>query len=97
MGKLLAGFDLGQELRTHRKAAGLTQADLAREAGLAERTVRALERGRGTLDSWHAAVAALGLGSRAGTCRAGRRSASGSRPFAVAADSRRRPSPGASA
>ena len=60
MGKLPAGFDLGNEQRMHRETARLTQADLAREAGLAERTVRALERGSGTLDSWHAALAALG-------------------------------------
>src|SRR4051794_22596614 len=61
MGKLSAGFDLGTELRRHRKTAGLTQPDLATKAGLAERTVRALEQGRGTLDSWDAALDALGL------------------------------------
>ena len=61
MGKLPAGFDLGNELRSHRKAARLTQADLAQTARLAERTVRALEQGRGTLDSWSAALVALGL------------------------------------
>jgi phage N-6-adenine-methyltransferase len=61
MGRLSAGFDLGLELRTHRKSARLTQADLARTALLAERTVRALEQGSGTLDSWRAALGALGL------------------------------------
>ncbi len=61
MGKLPADFDLGNELRSHRKAARLTQADLAQTARLAERTVRALEQGRGTLDSWRAALVALGL------------------------------------
>src|SRR4051812_23189558 len=61
MGKLPAGLDLGAELRTHRKAARITQARLAETAGLSERTVRALERGRGTLESWDAALAALGL------------------------------------
>ena len=61
MDKLPAGFDLGTALRTHRKTAGLTQPDLATKAGLAERTVRGLERGSGTLDSWHAALDALGL------------------------------------
>ena len=61
MGKLSADFDLGNHLRTHRKTAGLTQADLARRAGLAERTVRALEQGRGTLASWDAALDALAL------------------------------------
>lgn len=61
MGKLSAGFDLGGELRTHRKTVGLTQTDLATRAGLAERTVRALEQGSGTLESWQAALNALGL------------------------------------
>ncbi len=61
MGKLSAGFDLGAELRTYRKTAGLTQPDLAAKAGLAERTVRALEQGSGTLDSWDAALDAIGL------------------------------------
>ncbi|MGH3680450.1 MAG: helix-turn-helix domain-containing protein, partial [Natronosporangium sp.] len=35
-------------LRQRRRAAGLTQAELARLAGLAVRTVRDLERGRTT-------------------------------------------------
>jgi transcriptional regulator with XRE-family HTH domain len=61
MGKLSAGFDLGADLRSHRKTAGLTQPDLASKAGLAVRTVRALEQGSGTLDSWDAALNALGL------------------------------------
>jgi phage N-6-adenine-methyltransferase len=61
MGKLPADLDLGNELRSHRKAARLTQADLAQTARLAERTVRALEQGRGTLDSWSAALVALRL------------------------------------
>src|SRR3954447_5183894 len=61
MGKLSAGFDLGTELRTHRKAVRLTQPDLAKATGLAERTVRALEQGSGTLRSWDAALDALGL------------------------------------
>jgi phage N-6-adenine-methyltransferase len=61
MGKLSAGFDLGTALQTQRKTARLTQPDLAKKAGIAERTVRALERGSGTLDSWNAALAALGL------------------------------------
>ncbi len=61
MGKLSAGFDLGTELRTHRKAAGLTQPNLATKAGLAERTVRALELGSGTLNSWNVALDALEL------------------------------------
>ena len=61
MGKLSAGFDLGTELRTHRKAAGLTQPNLATKAGLAERTIRALELGSGTLNSWNVALDALEL------------------------------------
>ena len=61
MGKLSAGFDLATELRAQRRASRLTQAALAAKANLAERTVRALEQGSGTLDSWHAALRALGL------------------------------------
>lgn len=61
MDKLSAGFDLGKELRARRRAAGLTQPALATQAGLAERTVRALEKGSGTLDSWDATLDALGL------------------------------------
>lgn len=61
MGKLPAGFDLGTQLRTQRKAAGITQPELASKAGVAERTVRALEQGTGTLDSWDAVLNALGL------------------------------------
>ena len=61
MGKLSAGFNLAAELRALRKASCLTQAALAAKANLAERTVRALEQGSGTLDSWHAALSALGL------------------------------------
>src|SRR5918998_950649 len=61
MGKLPAGFGLASELRTHRQTARLTQPKLAQTAGLAERTVRALERGNGTLGSWDAALNALGL------------------------------------
>src|SRR3954466_12518224 len=62
MGKLSAGLDLGPSLRTHRKAARITQPRLAEAAGLSERTVRALEQGRGTLASWDVVLAALGLG-----------------------------------
>ena len=61
MGKLLADFDLGRELRAHRRRARLTQAGLAGAAGLAERTVRALERGSGRLDSWGSALESLGV------------------------------------
>ena len=62
MGKLSAGFDLATELRAQeRRASRLAQAALAVKANLAERTVRALEQGSGTLDSWHAVLRALGL------------------------------------
>lgn len=61
MGKLPADFDLGGKLRTHRTVVGLTQGEMAIKAGLAERTVRALEQGRGSLASWDAALTALGL------------------------------------
>src|SRR5690348_11628046 len=61
MGKLPTGLDLGPSLRTHRKDARITQSRLAETAGLSERTVRALEQGSGTLESWNAALAALGL------------------------------------
>src|SRR3954466_12615699 len=62
MGKLPAGLDLGTELRTHRKAARITQPRLAETAGLSERTVRALEQGRGARASGDVVRAALGLG-----------------------------------
>ena len=39
----------------------MTQADLAALAGIALKTVRLLETTRGTLASWDAALAALGL------------------------------------
>ena len=61
MGKLSTDFDLGCELRSHRKTGRLTQAELAQTARLAERTVRALEQGGGTLESWSSALKALGL------------------------------------
>lgn len=52
MGKLSADFGLAKQLRTQRKAAGLTQSELAAKSGVAERTVRALEQGAGTKESW---------------------------------------------
>jgi len=39
----------------------LTQGELARAVGLAEKTIRLLERGRGNLASWRAVLAHLGL------------------------------------
>jgi DNA-binding XRE family transcriptional regulator len=39
----------------------LTQAALAAEVGLAEKTLRQLEQGRGNLDSWRAVLEHLGL------------------------------------
>jgi transcriptional regulator with XRE-family HTH domain len=61
MRKLLAGFGLGPGLRDHRKSLHLTQAQLAAEVGLAERTIRLLERGRGNLISWRAVMEHLDL------------------------------------
>ena len=44
--------------RGHRKAARITQPELARRTGLSVPTIRSLEAGRGNLDSWRAACAA---------------------------------------
>jgi phage N-6-adenine-methyltransferase len=52
---------LGASLRHQRKSMGLTQAELAGRAGLSIPTIRLLESGRGNLDSWQAALDALGL------------------------------------
>lgn len=52
---------LGPALRAHRSSARVTQGELAWRAGLSVPTVRLLESGRGNLDSWRAALAALGL------------------------------------
>lgn len=61
MGKESADFGLGAELRQHRKALRLTQAAVAKAASVAERTVRDLEQGGGTLASFLAVLAALEL------------------------------------
>ncbi len=42
----VAGGDFGAVLRAHRRAAGLTQQELAQRAGLGVRTLRELEQGR---------------------------------------------------
>jgi phage N-6-adenine-methyltransferase len=52
---------LGPDLREHRKAARVTQAQLAHETGLSVPTIRLLEAGRGNLDSWCAVPGHLGL------------------------------------
>lgn len=52
---------LGEDVKAGRKGAGLTQAELARRAGLSVPTVRLLEMGRGNLESWMAVLTALGL------------------------------------
>jgi phage N-6-adenine-methyltransferase len=52
---------LGQALKGHRKSARISQDELARRADLSVPTVRLLEAGRGNLDSWRVALAALGL------------------------------------
>ena len=59
MDKLSAVFDIGEELRRFRKKSGLTQPDLAKAANIAERTVRAVEKGQGTIDSCKALLDAL--------------------------------------
>ena len=61
MRKLPLHSDLGNDLRNHRKTRRMTQAALAVAAELSTPTVRLLERGRGNLESWHAAARALGL------------------------------------
>ena len=55
--------ELGEAVLVARKAAGLTQAALARRAGVTARFVYSLERGKGTLrvDKVAAVLAALGL------------------------------------
>src|SRR5262249_23697436 len=52
---------LGRDLRAHRKALGLTQAELALKAGLVRRTVWLLEQGQGTVGSFFEALKALDL------------------------------------
>jgi phage N-6-adenine-methyltransferase len=61
MGKLLAESKLGRALKTHRKARGLTQGELAKMAGVAERTVWLLEQGKGTFGSFQVVIETLGL------------------------------------
>jgi transcriptional regulator with XRE-family HTH domain len=63
MVKPLADATLGRQLRKCRKAAGLTQQELGAKAepAIAERTVRSIEKGVGSLASWDAALSALGL------------------------------------
>src|SRR4051794_20409733 len=56
---LLSG--LGPDLRRHRKAARITQAELAQETDLSVPTIRLLEDGRGNLDSWRAVLEHLDL------------------------------------
>lgn len=61
MDKLSAVFDIGDELRRFRKKAGLTQPELAEAANIAERTVRTVENGQGTIASWNAVLDALNI------------------------------------
>lgn len=61
MYQLSTGSRLGASLREERKRARWTQAELARRAGLTEKTVRLLERGSGDLGSWYAVLRVLGL------------------------------------
>ena len=60
---LLSSQDLGAALRTKRRAAGLTQADLAQRAGCRRQTIVAIEAGHSVQsDVLLAAVVALGQG-----------------------------------
>ena len=52
---------LGEQLKAHRKEAGLRQSDVSRGAALSLPTLRNLEHGRGTLASWHPTLIALEL------------------------------------
>ena len=52
---------LGEALRSARKAAGLTQGLLAERARVSVPTVRLLEHGQGNLTSWQTVLAALDL------------------------------------
>ena len=40
--------EFGEKLRMHRGDKGLTQSELGQLAGVSERTIRSLEKGRGT-------------------------------------------------
>jgi DNA-binding XRE family transcriptional regulator len=60
---LLSSQDLGAALRAKRRAAGLTQADLAQRAGCRRQTIVAIEAGHSVQsDVLLAAVVALGQG-----------------------------------
>lgn len=54
---------LANELRKRRKSYNLTQQDFADMVGVAERTVRAMEKGEGSIkiDTYLKAAAALGI------------------------------------
>lgn len=55
---------IGEAIRTSRRAAGITQRDLADLAGVSERTIRAMETGTGNPTLAAAAAAAHVLGLR---------------------------------
>jgi DNA-binding XRE family transcriptional regulator len=61
MVKLSTHSGIGCELRQHRRSRRLTQTELAEQARLSTKTVRLLESTRGTLASWDATLATLGL------------------------------------
>lgn len=61
MSKLPLHFGLGSALRKHRKEKGMTQEQLAADAGLSIPTVRLLERTHGNLASWDNALRAIRL------------------------------------
>lgn len=51
----------GNRVRELRKQHGMSQRDLARAAGLGERTVRRIEKGEGGEQSWGLVAKALGV------------------------------------
>lgn len=61
MSNLPTVFGLGTELRIARKAKGLTQVALALRVGVAEKTIRLIERGRGNLTTLLAVLVHLDL------------------------------------
>ncbi|SCG72409.1 ATP-binding protein [Micromonospora rifamycinica] len=62
---------IGELVRSHRLAAGLTQADLAQRAGVGVRTIRDLERGRAHRPQRTTAELLAGALGLTGTARAG--------------------------
>lgn len=59
--KLAGQSSLSKAIRETRKALGLTQLELAEKSGIAERSTRALESGKGNLTTFEKALGPLGL------------------------------------